>query len=53
MCLKTRGMLSNKSKKVFREREGPIIMEEGAAAIEQLGKRDGGLGSVGSSLDLP
>ena len=44
--------MSNKSKKVFGEREGPIMMEEGAAAIEQLGKCDRGLGSVDSSLDL-
>ena len=46
-------MLSNQSKKVFGEREEPIMREDGAAAIKQLGKRDGGLGSVGSSLDLP
>ena len=36
-------MVSNKSKKVFGEREEPIMMEEGAAAIEQLGKCDAGL----------
>ena len=45
-------MFCKKSKKVFGRREGAIMMEDGAAALEQVGKREGGLGSVDSSLDL-
>ena len=45
-------MICKKRKKVFERKEGASMMEEGAAALEQVGKREGGLGSVDSSLDL-